>query len=120
MNKLYTYIPVFAFLLVVFFVENVVLKISLLAVLALILIMAKLKRHQLVGDELEYDDRVESNITKWSLRSMFILNTLLIALLVIARENILDMTISRDVILIYLLITLCVPFYIVPLIVKRF
>lgn len=120
MNKLYTYIPVFIFLLVLFFVENVTLKITLLAVFAVLMMVAKWKRHQLTNEELEYDDRIESNITKWSLRSMFILNTALMALIIVSSENILDINLSMDVILVILLFTLFVPFYVVPSIVKRF
>ncbi|WP_274309989.1 hypothetical protein [Solibacillus daqui] len=119
MTKLFTYIPLVAFLLVFFLVEAMLLKGLLLALMIVLIIFAKFKRSQLEED-VEFDDRVNANITKWSLRTIFILNTVLLVLLMIESRGVAVFDMSMNNMIAYLLVTLCVPFYIVPAIVKRF
>lgn len=120
MSKLFTYIPIFCFLIVLYFVEHSLTKGVLLAGVICLIVFAKIKRSQLQKDDIEYDDRVNANISKWSLRIVFLLNACLILILFIDKQDIVTLKMSIDMILIYLLITLCIPFYIVPTILKRY
>lgn len=120
MTKLFTYIPVLCCIIVIFFIESSLLKWILLAGIGCLMIFAKYKRGKLMNDELEFDDRVNANISKWSLRSMMMLNTLLILILVIGSKGDMNWTINIELILVYLVATLCIPFYIIPAVIKNF
>ena len=120
MIKLYTYIPAFLFILVILFINNALIKWLLIPFMLFFLILSKYKRSKIEKKEIEYDDRVNINISKWSLRSMFVLNTLLILILLLVNQNIIRVDFNMEFILLYLLITLFIPFYIVPAIIKQF
>lgn len=119
MTKLFTYIPLVGFLLVFFLMEAMLLKGLLLALMIVLIIFAKYKCSQLEED-VEFDDRVNANITKWSLRTIFILNTVLLALLLMESRGVELFDMNMNYMIAYLLVTLCVPFYIIPAIVKRY
>ncbi|WP_339176090.1 hypothetical protein MKY51_06805 [Solibacillus sp. FSL R5-0691] len=120
MKKTFTYIPVLCCIGVILFIESTLLKWILLVGIGCLMVLAKYRRSKLMNDEFEFDDRVNANITKWSLRSMFILNTMLIMILVIGSQGVLEWAINIEWILIYLIVTLCIPFYIVPAVIKNF
>ncbi|MEK4699460.1 hypothetical protein MKX47_07660 [Solibacillus sp. FSL R7-0668] len=119
MTKIFTYIPLVCFLLVFFLMEAMLLKGLLLILMIVLIIFAKYKRSQFEED-VEFDDRVNANITKWSLRTIFILNTVLLALLLLESQGVALLDMNMNYMIAYLLVTLCVPFYIVPAIVKRY
>lgn|SRR5690606_8936553 len=120
MKKIFTYIPVLCSIIVILFIESSLLKWILLVVIGCLMIFAKYKRSKLTGEEFEFDDRVNANISKWSLRSMFVLNTLLIMILVIGSKGDLEWAINIEWILVYLVVTLCIPFYIIPAVIKNY
>ena len=119
MTKLFTYIPLIGFVLVFFLMEAMLLKGFLLALIIVLILFAKYKRSKMQED-VEFDDRVNANITKWSLRTIFILNTVLLVLLLIESRKVVHFELNMNYMIVYLLVTLCVPFYIVPAIVKRY
>ena len=118
MTRVFTYLPMIGMLLVLFFMEESVLRWVLLVLSIILIVFAKFVRTKQDQDEVEYDDRVNANITKWSLRLMFVFNAVLMLLLLIDSNEILDL--SMNFVLIYLALTLFIPFYIAPLIIKRF
>ena len=120
MKLVFSYVPILCLIFVIFLVESSVLKWVLLIGISGLIVLSKYKRIQLKNEEVEYDDRVNANISKWSLRSMYLLNTLLLVILFIDYQGIFQLNISLDMILAYLLITLCIPFYIVPVVVKQY
>ncbi|MGN7476324.1 hypothetical protein ACTHOQ_00600 [Solibacillus silvestris] len=120
MNKLISYVPTLCFFLVILFIESTLLKWLLLAGISCLIILAKYKRSKIQNGEFEFDDRVNANISKWSLRSMMLLNALLILILIIDNQGVFKMDFNIEMILVYLLITLCIPFYIVPAIIKHY
>lgn len=120
MNKLFTYIPPILLLLVILLMDSLLIKLIMISLLICLTIYSKYRRSKLEREEVEYDDRVNINISKWSLRIIFTLNTLLILALFLINQNIIKIDLSTEFILFYLLITLFVPFYIVPAIIKHF
>lgn len=120
MNKLFTYVPILCLIIVLSFVDQSLVKWILLVGIGCLIVFAKYKRSKIQQEEIEYDDRVNANISKWSLRIMFVLNALLILILFIDNQGIVKLNFSLEMISIYLLITLCLPFYIVPTIIKRY
>jgi len=120
MNKLFTYIPILCFIIVLPFLDNSIIKLLLLAGIVCLIVFAKYKRSKMQQEEIEFDDRVNANISKWSLRSMFLLNALLILILLIYNQVNLEMEFDMEMVLLYLLFTLFIPFYIVPAIIKHY
>ncbi|KSU89172.1 hypothetical protein AS180_04035 [Priestia veravalensis] len=120
MSKLFTYFPLICFLIILLGLEESVMKWALLVFMAIGILIAKNSRKNMQSEEVEYDDRVNSNITKWSLRTMYVMNALLFIMLVLENYHISLIKLNINFILIYLLITLFIPFYIIPLIIKKF
>ncbi|RJS59217.1 hypothetical protein CJ483_03335 [Bacillus sp. PK3_68] len=120
MKTIFTYIPIISLLLVLYALEDSILKWMLLIICALLVVLAKYIRTKMKADEIEFDDRVNANISKWSLRSVYLLNAFLVLLLVLDARRLLTINLNNEMLLLYLLLTLYVPFYIVPLIVKKF
>ena len=79
------------FIIALFILEDSFFKWVILGVVAILSIFAKYKRVKMQQEEIEFDDRVNNNILKWSLRSMFLLNALLIAILLVSDKGILPM-----------------------------
>lgn len=120
MMKLFTYVPIICLIMVILFIESTLMKWILLIGISALIVFAKFKRKKLQQDEIVTDDRVNANISKWSLRSMFGLNTLLIVILYVDNQGIFKLNFNIELILVYLLITLCIPFYIVPAVLKHY
>ena len=92
----------------------------LLAVLILSVVIAKYKRSMLVSEEVEYDDRVNTNIRYWSFGFLVTMNALLIVYLMLVSRSVINELISTDYMMIYLSVTLLIALYVVPSIAKRF
>ncbi|WP_397538045.1 hypothetical protein [Rummeliibacillus pycnus] len=120
MTKLFTYIPILFFIIVLEFLDNSLIKWVLLGGIVCLIVFAKYKRSNMQKEEIEFDDRVNANISKWSLRCMFLLNALLVIILFIDNQGFLKIEFEVDLILLYLLSTLFIPFYIVPAIIKHY
>ncbi|MFC4409042.1 hypothetical protein ACFOZY_01190 [Chungangia koreensis] len=118
MTRLFTYFPIIGLLLILFLVEESILKWVLLILSILLIVLAKYIRTKQDTDEVEYDDRVNANITKWSLRLMFVFNSILLLLLLVESKGFFHF--GMNFFFIYLALTLFIPFYIAPLIIKRF
>lgn len=119
MKKLFTYLPVLVFLTILIFIENSPLKAFLSIGVISLMIVAKYKRSKIKQEEIEYDDRINANISKWSLRFMFFANLLLIFVLIFFNQMLLN-TLYLEFFVAYLLFTLFIPFYIIPTIIKRY
>ena len=120
MTRVFTYFPVIGLLLVLFFLQESVLKWALIIFLAGLIVWAKYVRSKQEWDEVEYDDRVNANLTKWSLRLMFVFNSVLLLLLLAKSNGLFGLDIGMDFMVLYLVLTLFIPFYIAPIIIKRF
>lgn len=119
MNKLFTYIPVVLFILVLIALESSQLKLLLLGIVAIAVVFAKYFRVQMQDEDIEFDERVNANISKWSFRTMILLNALLILVLFSIYKGFLPIELDIQLLLIYLLLTLFLPFYVVPTIIKK-
>ena len=119
MNKLFTYIPIGLLVLVLFGLESSLLKWLLIGIAAVLVAFAKYYRVQMQDEDIEFDERVNANISKWSLRTMIVLNALLILVLFSIHKGLLPMELDIQLLLIYLLLTLFIPFYVVPTIIKK-
>lgn len=120
MSKLFTYVPIIFFILIILFIDNSFIKWLFIPLILILIIFNKYNRSKIEKEEIEYDDRVNANISKWSLRSMFVLNTVLTLILFLVKQNIIKIDLDIELILLYLLMTLFIPFYIVPAIIKQF
>lgn len=120
MSKVFTYFPLICLPLILFTLEESVIKWVLLVLIAVGILIAKKLRKNIQSEEVEYDDRINANITKWSLRFMFIMNALLFIMLVMEINDVSPIDFDANFILSYLLISLFIPFYIVPSIIKKF
>lgn len=120
MSKLFTYVPLVSLLIVLFVIDSTVLKGILLGIITPLLVLAKYKRVQMQKEEVEYDDRVNANISKWSLRSLFSLNAIMLLVLATSQQGIFDINVNQEMMLLYLVLTLFIPFYVVPAIVKQY
>lgn len=120
MKKAFTYLPVLIFIILLIFMENSLLKGLLSGVVIVLIVVAKYKRNKISVEYTEFDDRVIINISKWSLRFMFLSNFLLILILTFVSQGNMDKSKYIDLILFYLLLTLFIPFYIIPTIVKKY
>lgn len=120
MKKLFTYIPVAIFVMVLIFLDDPLLKNLLAVALIFLIIISKYTRNKISQEEIEFDDRVNTNITKWSLKFMFFSNLLLILILLFTNQSIIEVGKYIDFIIFYLVLTLSVPFYLLPTIIKRY
>lgn len=120
MKNLFTYVPIVCLLMIIYFIDDASTRLILLVGMGVLAVFAKFKRSKLQEEDIVTDDRVNANISKWSLRIMFILNTLLIVILFIDNQGIFQLNFSMEMILVYLLMTLCIPFYIVPTVSKYY
>lgn len=120
MKKIFTYLPVLVFIIILIFMENSLLKGLLSGGVIFLIVIAKYNRSKINEENIEFDDRVNVNISKWSLRFMFLSNALLALILIFAGQGIIDKGIYIDLIIFYLLLTLFIPFYIIPAIIKKY
>lgn len=120
MLKLLYYLPALLTLAVIVVVDESWLKILLLIALSVCIIFSKYKRSQLDADEIEYDERVTTNIHKYSFGFIVIMNALLICYFILVSKFGMNDWLTNDYILIYLSISLLVPIYIIPSIAKKF
>jgi hypothetical protein len=120
MRILFTYLPVLSFILVLYLLDGGILKWILLGLGIVLVALAKYMRVRMKEEEVEFDDRVNANIAKWSLRSIYLLNFILIVLLCLEALIPAAIGLGKETILIYLLATLFIPFYIIPVIVKKY
>ncbi|MEM5568998.1 hypothetical protein AAF695_09670 [Aerococcus viridans] len=118
MKKTFTYLPVLIFIIILIFIENSLLKGILSGVVIFLIAVSKYKRSKINEEYIEFDDRVNINISKWSLRFMFLSNLLLTLFLIFASAS--QGSIDKDFIIFYLLLTLFIPFYIIPTIIKKY
>lgn len=118
MKSLFTYFPIVCLLIILFSMEGSVAKLFLIVIASILIALAKYIRSKRIDEEIEFDDRVNANIAKWSLRIVYVMNSALFILLVFESKGILD--ISIHFILIYLVLSLFIPFYVTPSILKKF
>ena len=69
MKKTLTYVPIILIVITLRFVGDSLLAKIFLGFLLAIAVFAKYIRNQLSEQEVEYDERIEANITKWSLKT---------------------------------------------------
>ncbi|MFS0783418.1 hypothetical protein [Bacillus sp. 1P06AnD] len=120
MLKLLYYLPALLTLAVIVVLDESWLKILLLIVLLISVIFSKYKRRKLDSDEIEYDERVSTNIHKYSFGFIVIMNALLICYFSLVSKFGMNDWLSIDFLLIYLSISLVIPIYIIPSIAKKF
>lgn len=120
MKKLFTYLPVLVFIIILIFIENLPLKAFLSIGVISLMIAAKYKRSKLNQEDIEFDDRVNANISKWSLRFIFFANLLLVFILIFFNHIAVGKTLYLEFVIVYLLFTLFIPFYIIPTIIKQY
>ena len=118
MKSLFTYFPIACLLIILIGMEDRFEKLVLIVIAAILIALAKYVRSKRDNEDIEFDDRVNANITKWSLRIVYVMNSALFILLVFESNGILD--ISIHFILIYLVLSLFIPFYVTPSILKKF
>ena len=71
------------------------------------------------SDEIEYDERVNENIKKYSSQSFAISNLILLVYLLISDQILNEVMINVNYLILYLGITFAISFYIVPLIARK-
>lgn len=71
------------------------------------------------SDEVEYDERVNINIKQASLQTFSISNLLLFVYLLFSEQILNEYTIKTGYLLIYLIITFILSYYLIPIIVKK-
>ncbi|KAB8133617.1 hypothetical protein F9U64_11970 [Gracilibacillus oryzae] len=120
MLKLLYYLPALLTLAVIIVVDESWLKVLLLIVLSATVIVSKYKRRQLSSNEIEYDERVNTNIQKYSFGFMVIMNALLICYFILVSKFGMNEWLTNDLLLVYLSTTLIIPIYIIPSIAKKF
>lgn len=120
MKNLLYYVPSLLTVLVIFLLEESLMKWILLSVLALSVVISKFKRSKLSSDEVEYDERVNTNIRYWSFGFLAITNVLLIVYLLLVSQSFISEWMTIEYMMIYLSVSLLVSFYIVPSVVKKF
>lgn len=64
--------------------------------------------------------RSGADCCRQGLRTLYVMNALLLAWLALDIQGVLSVELSADTLFVYVLISLFVPFYIIPAIVKRF
>lgn len=96
MKNLFTYVPIVCLLMIIYFIDDASTRLILLVGMGVLAVFAKFKRSKLQEEDIVTDDRVNANISKWSLRIMFILNTLLIVILFIDNQGIFQLNFSME------------------------
>lgn len=120
MKRLLYYLPSILTLVVVFTLDEGWMKWLLLILLVLSVLITKYKRSKLMVDEVEFDERVNTNIRYWSFGFLVITNALLMVYLILVSQSLLIDWITVDFLMIYLSVSLLIALYIVPSIAKRF
>lgn len=120
MKNLQTYIPIMLLVIIFYYMNDFLFGKIIIGALFIISLIAKFKRKQQVKKEVEYDERIEANITKWSLKTLYFLNSLLMVLLLIDQAQLFSLTLNRSFVLIYLAVSFVISFYIIPMINKKF
>lgn len=116
--KILYYLPVILLLLVVLLVEQGWVKVCLIILLAISLLVSKYKRKQ-TNKEIEFDERVKANIIYYSFSFMLIMNALLVTYFLCVSQLNMTAWLTYEYLLIYLLVSIFVPLYIIPTIAKR-
>lgn len=119
MSKVLTYVPSLLAIVVVVMLDDGLSKWILLAILAISILIAKNKRSKWQLDEVEYDDRVNINIRYWSFGFLVITNALLIVYLLFVSQSLMTAWLTTDYMLIYLVASLLISFYVIPSIAKK-
>lgn len=120
MKNILYYVPSLLTVLVIILLEESLLKWVLLSVLALSVVISKFKRSKQPSDEVEYDERVNTNIRFWSFGFLAITNVLLIVYLLLVSQSFISEWMTIENMMIYLSMSLLVSFYIIPSVVKKF
>ncbi|MEG0293810.1 hypothetical protein [Enterococcus sp.] len=119
MKKIITYLPLIALIIALRLVGDSLSSKLIVGILICLVVYAKYQRHKGIDNNVEYDERVEANISKWSLRTVYLLNSLLLGILLINQSALLMINISPTFIILYLIATLIIPFYLIPTIMKK-
>lgn len=115
---IYTFI-IFLFILV-YFVNNLYLKVVLLIAASLLILITKyISNKSTPKTEIFFDERIEFNIYKWSTKILCVLNFFLFLALFLSDQFDFIPEFSTELFLVYLLISMCFPFYILPTILKH-
>lgn len=116
--KLLYYIPAILLIVVVVFVDTSWIKITLGSILALSILIAKKSRYK-SSDEIEVDERVKTNIHYYSFGFILVMNGLLACYFFLISNFNIDSFMKPDYLLVYLVISIVVPLYVIPSIAKR-
>lgn len=120
MKTILYYLPSLLTIIVIFMLDESMTKWLLLAVLVLSVVIAKYKRSKADTEEVEYDERVNTNIRYWSFGFLMIMNTFLIIYLILVSQSFISEWLTTEYMIIYLTATLLIALYVVPSIAKRF
>lgn len=118
-NLLY-FLPAILLVIVILLVEEGWVRLTLLGLLAISLVVAKYNRHKQPKDEVEYDERVKSNIHYFSFGFIVTMNALLICYILLTSQFTMNNWLSHHALIIYLAVSIFIPLYIIPAIAKRF
>lgn len=118
MKKLLYYLPSLLTIVVILSLDEGLAKWSLLFALIFFVVLAKYKRNKLISEDVEYDERVNTNARNFSFVFLVVMIVLLIIYLILVSLSIITNFISIDCIMVYLSITLYIALYIVPSIAK--
>lgn len=120
MKKIWTYVPLVAFLIVLFAMKKNLFTTILLIGFAILMVIAKYQRQKNSQEKVEYDDRVNQNITKWSLRSLYLFNSLFVLILFLQQQGITTLHLQIEWLIFSLILSLFIPFYLIPTIMRYF
>lgn len=120
MKKMLTYVPAFLFSLLLLITKPSGIIVAGFVFLVVLVMIAKYSRSQQEKENLVFDERVQRNTTTWRLRTMYGLNSLLLLILLLNEQGSLTVDISINGIMIYLMFTLLIPFYVIPTIIDYF
>ena len=120
MKNLFYYVPSLLTIVVIILMKESMLKWVLLSVLAISVVISKYKRTKQQSDDVEYDERVNTNIRYWSFGFLAITNVLLIIYLLLVSQSFISEWMTIEFMMIYLSVSLLISFYIIPSVVKKF
>lgn len=121
MKKITIYTFIIFLFIIVYLVNNLYLKVVLLIATSLFILINKYKSNKLTPKtEVFFDERIEFNIYKWSTKILCALNFFLILILFLSNQFNFIPTFTTEFLLVYLLISICVPFYILPAVLKHY
>lgn len=120
MKKMISYLPIVALLFALRLMDDSLLSKIMIGLLIGIALYAKYQRKRITGNDVEYDERIEANLTKWSLRTTYFLNALLLAILFMQKSQLFSFEININTLILYIIMTLAIPFYVIPTIIKQF